>query len=224
MADNGIPRVLTVNVVHQVFRGPIRETAIDKRPVTGAVDVGRSGLAGDVQCDTRYHGGPDKAVYAYAAEDAAWWAGELQREIAPGLFGENLTTVGLDVTGAVIGERWLVGDDGVLFEVRMPRTPCANLSARMDIARFHRRFAASGRTGALLKVLTPGRIAAGDRVSVERRPDHGVTVADLATGSDPDHMQRLVDSDVDLATTVQSMAGVPRPRSAIDVGSVVPAG
>ena len=206
MAADGIPRVLTVNVVHQVFRGPIRETAIDKRPVAGPVDVGRSGLAGDVQCDTRYHGGPDKAVYAYAAEDAAWWAGELQREIPPGLFGENLTTVGLDVTGAVIGERWLVGDDGVLFEVRMPRTPCANLSARMDIARFHRRFAASGRTGALLSVLTPGRIAAGDIVRIERRPDHGVTVGDLATGSDPDHMRRLVDSDVDLANTVQSMA------------------
>lgn len=89
-------RLLSVNVVHELIRGPTRWTAIDKRPVAGRVDVGQLGLVGDQQCDERHHGGPDKAVYAYASEDAAWWAEELGREIPPGLFGENLTTVGLD--------------------------------------------------------------------------------------------------------------------------------
>ncbi len=206
MNSTGDAHVMTVNIVYEVFRGPIRETAIDKRPVEGPVSVGESGLAGDIQCDTRYHGGADKAVYAYAAEDSAWWAGELGREITPGLFGENLTTAGVNVTAAVIGERWLIGTDGVLLEVRMPRTPCANLSARMGMPRFHRRFAASGRTGALLKVLTPGRVAAGDDIRIQRRPDHGVTIGDLATGATADRMRLLVDSDIDLATTLRSQA------------------
>jgi MOSC domain-containing protein YiiM len=206
MTSPGDARVVTVSIVHEVFRGPIRETAIDKRPVNGPVGVGKSGLAGDIQCDTRYHGGPDKAVYAYAAEDSAWWSGELGRQITPGLFGENLTTAGLDVTGAVIGERWLIGTDGVLLEVRMPRTPCANLSARMEIPRFHRRFAASGRTGALLKVLTPGRVAAGAPSRAPRHPAHGVTIGELAIGPTAEQMRLLVDSDPDLAAAVRSQA------------------
>jgi MOSC domain-containing protein YiiM len=57
----------------------------------------------------------DQAVYAYAAEDAAWW------DQGPGRFGENLTTEGIDVTGAVIGEHWRVG--AVLLEVSVPRIP-----------------------------------------------------------------------------------------------------
>ncbi|TDW15207.1 hypothetical protein [Kribbella kalugense] len=60
-----LARLLAVNVVHEVIRGPTRWTAIDKRPVRGPVDVGELGLVGDRQCDTRYHGGPDKALGAY---------------------------------------------------------------------------------------------------------------------------------------------------------------
>lgn len=133
-------------------------------------------MAGDRQCDTRYHGGPDKALYAYAIEDAEWWAAELGREIPPGLFGENLTTRGLDITGALIGERWQIG--GILVEVRSPRTPCGNLSGRMDIKRFHHRFARTGRVGAYLKVLHPGKIQAGNRITVLHRPDKAPTIGD----------------------------------------------
>lgn len=143
------------------------------------------GLDGDTQCDTRHHGGPDKALYAYAAEDIDWWAAELDREILPGLFGENLTTIGLDVTGALIGERWRLGArrDGCTVEVTMPRTPCPNLSHRLGIPLFHRRFAAAGRTGAYLRVVHAGRVQAGSRVIVEHRPDHDVTVGDVAVGA-----------------------------------------
>ncbi|MGH3499589.1 MAG: MOSC domain-containing protein, partial [Nocardioidaceae bacterium] len=154
------------------------------------------------------HGGRDKAVYAYAEEDADWWGDELGREVPAGLFGENLRTVGLDVTGARIGERWWVGseDRGVLFEVRMPRTPCRNLSDRMGIDRFHDRFNSSGRVGAMLKVCTPGQVRAGDSIVVERRPQHGITVADLATGPTPEQMELLLHSGVSLATSVRNAA------------------
>lgn len=174
-------RLVSVNVVHELIRGPTRWTAIDKRPVDGAVEVGELGLAGDRQCDTRYHGGPDKALYAYAAEDAEWWASELDRDIPPGLFGENLTTRGLDITGALIGEQWTIG--GILVEVRSPRTPCGNLSGRMEIKRFHRRFAETGRVGAYLKVLQPGRVCAGDRIEIVHRPDGARTIGDAARRS-----------------------------------------
>jgi MOSC domain-containing protein YiiM len=171
-------RLVAVNVVHELIRGPTRWTAIDKRPVSGAVAVDELGLTGDRQCDTRYHGGPDKALYAYAEEDAEWWSGELDRDIPPGLFGENLTTRGLDITNALIGERWRIGGPktGILVEVRSARTPCGNLAARMGIPKFHHRFAATGRVGAYLKVLSTGSVRAGNRIVVDYRPDHGRTI------------------------------------------------
>jgi MOSC domain-containing protein YiiM len=171
-------RLLAVNVVHEVVRGPSRYTAIDKRPVDGRVEVGPLGLVGDQQC-SKQHGGVDKALYAFASEDAAWWAAELDRELPPGQFGENLTTVGLDVNGARIGERWRIGRD-VVVEVRMPRDSCANLAFRMGIPKFHRRFLAVGRPGAYLAVVSGGTIRPGDAIRVEFRPGSGRTVADLA--------------------------------------------
>jgi MOSC domain-containing protein YiiM len=198
-------RVGAVNVVHQIRAGDGRDTAIDKRPVTGRVEVGPLGLEGDHQCDRQHHGGPDKAVYAYAAEDAAWWAEKLGRDIPPGLFGENLTMMGLDCSYALLGERWRIGSE-VLVEVRMPRTPCGNLSMRMGIPGFHKQFAASRRVGAYLKVLHQGRIAADDPVTIECRPSHGVTVADWLGPRSPDHGRRLLDSGIDLADLVRRAA------------------
>lgn len=201
------PRLLTVNVVHAIRRGPTRFTAIDKRPAPGPVRVGELGLDGDRQCDTRNHGGPDKALYAYASEDAAWWAGQLDRDIPPGLFGDNLTTQGLDVTGALIGERWRIGGDlGVLVEVRMPRTPCDNLSGRMGDPGFHKRFAASRRVGAYLKVLEPGSIEAGDRIETVYRPEHDLSVGGYFDRPDSDRMRRVLDTGIDLADIVRRRA------------------
>ena len=112
----------------------VPNTGIDKRPVDGPVRVtvpgprgtAATGIAGDVVCDLRVHGGPDQAVYAYAREDLDRWAAELGRDLPGGVFGENLTTSGLDVTGARIGERWRIGGE-VLLEVSAPRIPCRDL-------------------------------------------------------------------------------------------------
>jgi MOSC domain-containing protein YiiM len=198
-------RLTAVNVVHAIRPGAGRDTAIDKRPVLGPVAVGELGLAGDRQCDAHHHGGPDRALYAYAGEDAAWWAAELDREIPPGLLGENLTTRGLDVTGARIGERWRIGEPGrgVLVEVRLPRTPCENLSMRMGDPAFHRRFARSGRVGAYLKVLEAGSVEVGDRIVVEDRPDHELTIGGYYDRPGPDVMRGVLGCDVDLVESVR---------------------
>lgn len=180
-------RVLSVNVVHAVItdvRGDLDRTAIDKRGVDGRVrvrpaDAGGAGLEGDQVVDTRHHGGADQAVYAYAVEDLRWWAGELGRELTPGTFGENLTTVGLDVTGAVIGERWRVGSSGLLLEVTVPRIPCRTFQGWMDEPHWVKRFSAHGAPGAYLRVAVEGDVGAGDDVEVMVRPDHGVTVGDV---------------------------------------------
>jgi MOSC domain-containing protein YiiM len=202
-------RITAVNVVHALVpdvRGDLEKTAIDKRPVEGRVPVhpasdGEVGLAGDQIFDTRHHGGPDQAVYAYADEDRAWWAAELGRDLAPGSFGQNLDTAGLDVTGAVIGQRWQVGDDGLVLEVTSPRIPCATFQGFMHEPHWVRRFTEHGACGAYLRVLSPGTVAADDPVVVVDRPDHGVTIGDVfqLRSVAADRLQRMLDEQPDLA-------------------------
>ncbi len=135
-------------------------------------------LAGDDQADRRVHGGPDKAVYAYAREDTDWWESELGRELPHGMFGENLTLEGVDVSGAVIGERWRAGT--VVLEVCQPRLPCSKLGLRFGDLRMVKRFGQASRPGAYLRIVTEGELGAGDELEVLSRPEHGVTVALVA--------------------------------------------
>jgi MOSC domain-containing protein YiiM len=150
-------------------------TAIWKRPVEGRVALRGVNLAGDDQADRTVHGGPDKAVYAYGAEDTEWWEAELGAPLGPGAFGENLTVRGVPVSEAVIGERWAVGS--TLLEVAQPRLPCFKLGLRMGDPGFLKRFAAARRPGAYLRVIREGDIAASDAIEVVHRPAHGVTSA-----------------------------------------------
>jgi len=174
--------VISVNVGRpqqlSVRRGRPLMSAIGKVPVEGPVRVAGVNLEGDDQADRRVHGGPDKAVYAYAAEDTAFWAEELGRELGPGAFGENLTTEGIDVSGAVVGERWRIGD--VELEVAQPRLPCSKLALRLGEPKMVKRFAQASRPGAYLRILREGSLAAGDAVEVVSRPEHGVTVRDVS--------------------------------------------
>src|SRR3954447_16370382 len=164
----GTPRPVEVNG-HTVL------TAIWKHPVEGRVPVSGVNLRGDDQADRSVHGGPDKAVYAYAAEDEEWWRAQVGRDLGDAPFGENLITRGLPVSEAVIGEHWAVGS--ALLEVAQPRLPCFKLGLRMGDPRFLRRFADAGRPGAYLRVLAEGDIGASDEIRVVRRPEHGVTSA-----------------------------------------------
>jgi MOSC domain-containing protein YiiM len=180
-----IGEVLSVNVAAEAGPvGPAGEiSGIGKRPFAGPVrvaapglkGVGASGLAGDVVYDLRHHGGDDQAVYAYAREDLDWWSGELGREVPYGLFGENLTTRGLDLTGALVGERWRVGPE-VVLQVSSPRVPCMTFAGKVGEPHWIKRFTQHGATGAYLRVLEPGSVRAGDRIEVLSRPGHTVTV------------------------------------------------
>ncbi|MEP6696978.1 MAG: MOSC domain-containing protein [Pseudonocardiales bacterium] len=190
-------RLMSVNVGSAVpapyGNQPGGRTAIDKRPAQGQVAVHRLGVDGDEQVHPA-HGGVDKAVYAYAHEDAIWWAAELDRPLWPGAFGENLTTEGLDVTGAEIGERWRIGS--AVFQVAEPRIPCNVFAGFWDVPDLIRRFTERGRPGAYLRVVTTGTVAAGDPIEVVQRPGHEVTVGEVfrARTGERDLVPRLLEA------------------------------
>jgi MOSC domain-containing protein YiiM len=197
-------RLLTVNV------GTLRPnhgedgglTAIDKRPAEGPVmvtapgDIGAGGLAGDEIGDKRHHGGPDQALYAYAREDLDMWQAELKAPLRNGMFGENLTTSGLDVNGALIGERWRIGPE-VIVEVSCPRIPCDTFQGWMERAGWIKRFTKAGLPGPYLRVIRVGRICAGDPVEIVHRPGHEVSIALVfrALTLEPDLLPRLLAAD-----------------------------
>jgi MOSC domain-containing protein YiiM len=180
-------------------------TGIDKRPVDHPVYVRapgpkrtglHSGLVGDPIGDIKHHGGDDQAVYAYAREDYDWWEDELGRQLAGGAFGENLTTAGIDVNGSLIGEVWRVGDE-LELQPTFGRIPCATFQARMGERQWLKRFTKVNRTGAYLRVITPGHVRAGDAITVIHRPARSVSIAE-AFGIymlDPASLARLLDAD-----------------------------
>jgi MOSC domain-containing protein YiiM len=180
--------LLSVNVGQPQTRPGGRRfvrSAIWKAPVDGRVAVRGVNVDGDDQADRRVHGGPDKAVYAYAIEDTRWWEAELGRELGFGAFGENLTTEGIDVSGAIVGERWELGT--TVLEVSETRVPCAKLAFRMGDPKFQKQFIAARRPGAYLRIVREGEIGAGDEVRVVSRPDHGVTVRLMSEALLVDH-------------------------------------
>lgn len=165
---------VNVGSVRDVPWGSLKRSAIDKRPVDGVVRVHSLGVGEDEIADLVHHGGHDQAVYAYAAEDLDVWSDLLGRELHAGEFGENLTTRGLDVQGARLGERWSIGS--VVLEVCDVRIPCSVFQGFLDQPRWVKRFTEHGVPGAYLRVLAEGDLQAGDPIKVVERPAHDLTV------------------------------------------------
>ncbi|WP_134741848.1 MOSC domain-containing protein [Nocardioides sp. 503] len=193
-------RSLNVGRPREATWAGIGRTSIDKQPVAGPVEIGLYGPAGDQVSDTRHHGGLEKAVYAFAREDLDYWAEQLGQEVRDGQFGENLTTVGIDVNEAQVGERWRVGD--AVLEVTTVRNPCNDFKMWMgrsgyDNTAWVKRFAEVSRPGPYLRVVVPGTASAGDDITVVHEPDHGVTVSTMfrALYRDPTLLPELLRVD-----------------------------
>ena len=173
-------KVLSVNVgtVREFeYRGRPARSAIWKSPVAGRIAARGVNLGGDHQADRKAHGGPDKAIYAYAVEDIRWWEQQIGRSLAYGEFGENLTTEGLEVNDALVGERWEIGT--LVLEVSEPRIPCWRLGVRMNDEMFPRRFTEALRPGPYLRIVVEGDVGAGDEIRVVERPNHDLTIRDV---------------------------------------------
>jgi MOSC domain-containing protein YiiM len=184
IAGRGRVESVNVAVVRDDLPARAGATGIDKRPVDGPVWLRPTGVDGDTIVTLADHGGPDQAVYAYSTDDLEFWTRELGRPVRPGNVGENLTLSGIDVSGAVLGERWQVGD--AVLRVRAVRTPCRTFAAFLDVPDLIARFIAAGRPGAYLAVERAAQVSAGDPVRVLDRPAHGVTVADLMAAKTTD--------------------------------------
>ena len=206
-------RVSSVNVgMPASVRATSGLSGIDKRPVAGPVRVtvpapGCSGLDGDSIGDPANHGGPGQAVYAFAREDLDWWQDRLGRSLPNGTFGENLTTSGLDLTSARLGERWRVGEDLVLA-VTGPRIPCATFAVWIRERGWLKSFTDRACPGAYLRVLTPGRVREGDPIRVVHRPIHEVDVGLTfrALTRAPELLPRLLDAGDDLEPELRALA------------------
>jgi MOSC domain-containing protein YiiM len=201
-----MPSLLSVNLgaARPTEHSDIGYTGIDKRPAAGPVQVrapglkgiGGSGLVGDRVCDLRHHGGDEQAVYAYAREDLDRWAADLGRPLASGVFGENLTTEGVDITGALIGERWRLGDE-VVLEVCGPRIPCRTFAGWLGERGWVKTFTTRAVPGAYLRVIRPGFVEAGHPLRIVHRPQHDVTVGLTfrALTTEPELLPRLLVAD-----------------------------
>lgn len=191
----------------------VPSTGIGKRPQEGPVEVrapgddAASGLVGDFIGDTAHHGGEEQAVYAFAREDLDEWERRLGRELADGAFGENLTTRGLDVNGALLGERWRVGD-AVELAITAPRVPCSTFRGRMGTRDWLKVFTRAARPGAYLRVVRPGAVRAGDEIEVVHRPAHDVTVALAfrAITLETELVPRLLSAGDDLVAELRDLA------------------
>jgi MOSC domain-containing protein YiiM len=174
-------RVLSINItsiVHEgEWTGSEGRTGIDKRSVSGPIEFKNNGVAGDRIIDTNVHGGYDQAVYAYASEDAQWWEKEINEVIPAGRFGENLTTEGIDVNAALVGEKWKIGS--VILEVSQPRIPCRVFAGFWKRATLIKDFTQAGRPGAYLRIIQEGTAQAGDAIEVIYKPEHSVRISDL---------------------------------------------
>ena len=173
-------RVLSVNVGGArefEYNGRPAKSAIWKSPVAGRTRAQGVNLDGDDQADRKAHGGPDKAVYAYAIEDVRWWEREIGRSLEHGEFGENLTTEGIEVNDALVGERWEIGT--TVLEISEPRIPCWRLGVRMNDKMFPRRFTEALRPGPYLRIIVEGELGAGDEIRIVEKPDHNLTVRDV---------------------------------------------
>lgn len=142
---------------------------------------------------TANHGGDEQAVYAYAREELDYWEEVLGRELSAGTFGENLTTAGVDISGALIGERWKIGDD-VVLQVTCPRIPCSTFRGWINESGWLKTFTTAAIPGAYLRVITPGYVSGGDPLAVVHRPDHDVTIATVfrALTMEPDLLPSIL--------------------------------
>jgi len=197
--------------VNAEWAGSLRRTAIAKSQVAGPVDVGRLGVAGDEVADTENHGGVYQAVYAFAREDLDVWSDRLGKRLPDGMFGENLTTEGIDVNEAVIGERWRIGT--TVLQVASVRIPCVVFQNYLrengfEGDRWVRRFTEEARPGPYLQVVEEGRLGARDAIDVVHRPGHGVTVASMfkAFTTERDLLPAMLDAGDDLIPPAREAA------------------
>lgn len=175
-------KLISVNVSNlrtESWNAQTVTTGIFKEPIRGRVKVTSLTLEGDSQVDKRYHGGVNKAVYAYPVEHYAAWLEFLSAAFGPGQFGENLTVEGMLEDEICLGDVFRIGS--AILQVTQPRVPCFKLAMKMRMPAFPKYFMKSGKLGFYLRVLNQGEIEAGDNIEKESDDGQGISLRELWT-------------------------------------------
>ena len=151
-------------------------TGAFKEPVEGPVWLGSTNLTGDGQANLLVHGGPDKAVLAYAVSHYPAWRRELNHSELPyGSFAENFTVSDLTEEQVSIGDIYSVGEARV--QVSSPRQPCWKNSRRWRIKDLSLQMQNNGRLGWYFRVIKEGYVQKGLALRLLERPYPQWTVA-----------------------------------------------
>ncbi len=155
----------------------LETTGIYKVSTQAPVKITTLGIVEDFIGSSKHHGGPDQAVYVYGAADYAWWSKKLEKELAPGTFGDNLTISELQSADFNIGDRLHIGE--MILEVTAPRIPCSTLATRMGDSQFVKKYRHAERPGLYCRVIAEGEIKAGVGVTVQRSEGEAVGVVEI---------------------------------------------
>ena len=156
-------RLTSINVGSALRLGDAL-TGICKQSQNGPIKITKLGLTGDAVCDTKFHGGPDQAIYVYGGEDYAYWAESNGLDLEPGTFGDNLTISDLSSLSVCVGDRFQIKE--VLLEATAPRIPCATLGQRMEDPKFPVAFRKAQRSGFYCRVIEEGILETGTGVTL----------------------------------------------------------
>jgi len=172
-----------VSVIGGIFIGGIsllepdgHRTGIIKHAVCAA-SITALGLDGDHQADRRFHGGPEKAVHHYAADNYPRLRADyprLARELVPGSLGENLSTLDWTEHNVHVGDVFRI--NRTILQVSQPRSPCWKINHRFGAEDLSRRITAECITGWYYRVLAPGQISVGDTFELIERESAPVSI------------------------------------------------
>lgn len=175
------------------WHGKTEITGIYKAPVDGPIRLEMSVVANDTIGNLKVHGGPHKACYLFSTAQYPFWKArypELQWQW--GMFGENLTILGMDEAQMRIGDIYRIGE--ALVQVSQPREPCYKLGIRFGNQNILKEFIEHGYSGTYVRVLQEGLVRAGDKVIMEEQADNPLSVKQcfeliLAADKSPEHLQ-----------------------------------
>lgn len=171
-------KVVSTNIGEKktvVWKGKTYTTGIFKYPVNQELWLGTTDVKRDHVIDRKYHGGIDKACYAFSADDYSFWE-DMYPEISftHGMFGENLTVEGMDEAEIFIGDQYRLG--GALLEVSEPRQPCVKFNIRLDRSNASKVFVKHECSGVYFRVLKEGIVSSGNVFHLIKRDPHSLSV------------------------------------------------
>ena len=155
-------------------------TGIFKFATDETVNVTDLGLENDIQVDKRVHGGFEKAIHHYPAENYLLLQQALPHladKLIPATIGENFSSMQLTEKNVCIGDIFRVGS--TLLQISQPRMPCWKVNQRYGNAHLSKFIMQQGISGWYYRVLEAGQVQVGNDITLIERLPEAVLICDL---------------------------------------------